>query len=64
MAHITRCLSEKNVNIAYMKLYREEKGSTAYSIVESDDKLPSEAVEQIRENKYVTDVMLIQLQEG
>ena len=64
VAHITRCLSEKNVNIAYMKLYREEKGSTAYSIVESDDKLPSEAVEQIRENKYVTDVMLIQLQEG
>ncbi len=64
VAHITRCLSEKNVNIAYMKLYREEKGLTAYSIVESDDKLPSEAVEQIRENKYVTDVMLIQLQEG
>lgn len=64
VAHITRCLSEKNVNIAYMKLYREEKGSTAYSIVESDDKLPPEAVEQIRENKYVTDVMLIQLQEG
>ena len=64
VAHITRCLSEKNVNIAYMKLYREEKGSTAYSIVDSDDKLPSEAVEQIRENKYVTDVMLIQLQEG
>lgn len=64
VAHITRCLSEKNVNIAYMKLYREEKGSTAYSIVESDDKLPSEVVEQIRENKYVTDVMLIQLQEG
>ena len=64
VAHITRCLSEKNVNIAYMKLYREEKGSTAYSIVESDNKLPPEAVEQIRENKYVTDVMLIQLQEG
>ena len=64
VAHITRCLSEKNVNIAYMKLYREEKGLTAYSIVESDDKLPSEVVEQIRENKYVTDVMLIQLQEG
>lgn len=64
VAHITRCLSEKNVNIAYMKLYREEKGSTAYSIVESDDKLPPEAVEQIRGNKYVTDVMLIQLQEG
>ena len=62
VAHITRCLSEKNVNIAYMKLYREEKGSTAYSIVESDDLLPDEAIQRIRENRYVRDVMLIQTQ--
>lgn len=62
IAHITRCLSEKNVNIAYMKLYREEKGSTAYSIVESDGVLPEEAAEQIRLNPYVQDVMLIQPQ--
>ena len=62
VAHITRCLSEKNVNIAYMKLYREEKGSTAYSIVESDDFLPEEAVRRIRENQYVRDVMLVQSQ--
>lgn len=60
IAHITRCLSEKNVNIAYMKLYREEKGSTAYSIVESDGILPAESAEQIRLNPYVHDVMLIQ----
>ena len=62
IAHITRCLSEKNVNIAYMKLYREEKGSTAYSIVESDGVLPGDAAEQIRQNPYVQDVMLIQPQ--
>src|SRR5699024_9520516 len=60
IAHITRCLSEKNVNIAYMKLYREEKGSTAYSITESDGVLPAEAADQIRTNSYVQDVMLIQ----
>ena len=62
IAHITRCLSEKNVNIAYMKLYREEKGSTAYSIVESDGILPTDAADQIRQNPYVQDVMLIQPQ--
>lgn len=60
IAHITRCLSEKNVNIAYMKLYREAKGSTAYSIVESDGLLPKEAADQIRLNPYVKDVMLIE----
>ena len=40
VAHITRCLAEENINIAFMKLFREEKGQTAYSIVESDDELP------------------------
>ena len=63
IAHITNCLSEKNVNIAYMKLYREEKGSTAYSIVESDGRLPEDAADHIRENPYVQDVMLIQPQQ-
>lgn len=59
-AHITRCLSEKDVNIAYMKLCREEKGSTACSIVEFDGFLPEEAVGKIRENPYISDVMLVQ----
>ena len=63
VAHITRCLSERNVNIAYMKLYREEKGSTAYSIVESDGRIPPETVREIRENSFVRDVMLIQSEE-
>ena len=64
IAHIANCLSEKNVNIAYMKLYREEKGSIAYSIVESDGVLPEDAADQIRRNPYVHDVMLIQPQQG
>ena len=64
IAHITNCLSEKKVNIAYMKLYREGKGSIAYSIVESDDTLPEDAADQIRQNPYVHDVMLIQSQQG
>lgn len=62
IAHITRCLSEKNVNIAFMKLYREEKGSTAYSIVESDGVLSDDVAEKIRLNACVQDVMLIQPQ--
>lgn len=38
VAHITKALSEKNVNIAFMRLYREERGARAYTIVESDEK--------------------------
>ncbi len=61
VAHITRCLSDANINIAFMKLFREEKGQTAYSIVESDNDLPEAVGMQIRQNPWVKDVMLIHL---
>lgn len=61
VAHITYCLSDANINIAFMKLFREEKGQTAYSIVESDDALPDSVGERIRQNPFVEDVMLIHL---
>lgn len=60
VAHITKCLSEKNVNIAFMKLFREAKGQTAYSIVESDGRLPEDIPGYIQKNPYVRDVMLVQ----
>lgn len=59
VAHITSCLASENINIAFMKLFREEKGQTAYSIVESDDALPDSVSELIRKNPSVQDVMLV-----
>lgn len=61
VAHITRILSEEGVNIAFMRLFREEKGAKAFTIVESDEKIPAEVLEKIRENSLVSDIMLIQL---
>lgn len=61
VAHITKCLSDCNVNIAFMKLFREEKGATAYSIVESDERLPEEVIAHIKENPNVHDTMLVQI---
>lgn len=60
VAHITRCLSDQNVNIAFMKLFREAKGQTAYSIVESDGHLPIDISDSIQKNPYVQNVMLVQ----
>lgn len=60
VAHITKCLSDRNVNIAFMRLFREEKGHTAYTIVESDDRLPVDVGERLKENRYVQDVMVVQ----
>lgn len=60
VAHITRVLSEHDVNIAFMRLYREGKGDTAYSIIESDGALPDGITEQLRANPYIRNVMLVQ----
>lgn len=60
VAHITKCLSDRNVNIAFMRLFREKKGHTAYTIVESDGRLPEDVAEKLRENANVLDVMIVQ----
>ena len=61
VTYITKCLSDQGVNIAFMRLFRESKGNTAYSIVESDGLLPENIAEEIRKSPNVSDVMIIQL---
>lgn len=60
VAHITKCLSDRQVNIAFMRLFREKKGHTAYTIVESDGHLPEDVAKKLRENPHVLDVMIVQ----
>ena len=61
IAHITQALSEQNVNIAFMRLFREKKGENAYTVVESDEHIPEEILDKIRTNPNVDNLMLIQL---
>ena len=61
VAHITKCLSNHNVNIAFMRLFREDKGARAFTIVESDEKIPKSVLEEIKTNKYVYTLMLVQI---
>lgn len=61
VAHITKCLSDRNVNIAFMRLFREKKGEIAYSIVESDGSLPEDVAKELRQNENVHDVMVVQV---
>lgn len=61
VAHITQALSEQEVNIAFMRLFREAKGATAFTIVESDESIPEEVLDQIKTNPNVAELMLIQL---
>ncbi|HIY12471.1 MAG TPA: L-serine ammonia-lyase, iron-sulfur-dependent subunit beta [Candidatus Agathobaculum merdipullorum] len=60
VAHITKVLSDSNVNIAFMRLFRESKGNTAYTIVESDGRFPEGIAEPLRNNPNVHDVMIVE----
>lgn len=60
VAHITRCLSDLGVNIAFMRLFRESKHETAYTIVESDEHVPQKVRDEILKNENVQDVMIVE----
>ena len=60
VAHITKILSDRSVNIAFMRLFREEKGHTAYTIVESDERLPEGVDQLLLANPNINDVMVVQ----
>lgn len=61
IAHITQCLSDCGVNIAFMRLFREDKGATAFTVVESDEVIPENILDKIRQNENVRELMLIQM---
>lgn len=61
VAHISQCLSNQNVNIAFMRLFREDKGADAYTVVESDEFIPESILEEIKQNQHVHELMLIQV---
>ena len=47
-------------HIAFMRLFREEKGHTAYTIVESDERLPEGVDQLLLANPNINDVMVVQ----
>ena len=42
-----------------MRLFREGKGHTAYTIVESDQRLPEGVAQLLLENRNISDVMIV-----
>lgn len=56
LAHICKVLEEKKVNIAFMRVYREEKGSRAYSVIEIDGFVEGDVIATLRELPNVCSV--------
>ena len=60
-AYITGILADHRVNIAFMKLFREEKGKTAITVIESDEYIPDEAVSDLLAHTQINSVDVIEI---
>ena len=49
IAEISTVLAELGINIAYMKVFRHEKGEDAFMTIETDEKISDETLQKIRE---------------
>ncbi len=59
VAHITKSLSDYEINIAFMRLYRTQKGETAYTIIEADQKIDRQVADKIMECENIEDTTII-----
>ena len=61
LAFITNYLQDNNINIAFMKVYRDAKGEKAHSIIECDDKINDNIINALKQNKNILNVVLVQI---
>lgn len=59
VAYVTKILSVYDINIAFMKLYRENKGTIAYSVIEADQPILPDIIGKIEESTSIIDAFLI-----
>lgn len=59
VAHVSQVLSVHNINIAFMRLYREAQGHRAYTVIEADEPIDERVVREIALNPAIVDVKLL-----
>lgn len=53
VAKVTNILAANNINIAFMKLFREVKGKKALLLIETDEDIPLIAIEQLKSVEHI-----------
>lgn len=61
LAYITGCLSNYGVNIAFSKMFREERGKTSYTIIEADSDITEEMAAKLEEYPTIRNAILIEV---
>lgn len=63
VAEVTSMLSHKSVNIAYMQLYRGNRGGDAVMVLECDQDVPNESVKWVEHLEGVVKVTYLNLED-
>lgn len=61
LASMTSCMAQRQTNIAFLRTYRPDTSGKAYSIFETDGKIPDETVDAIRAIDIVLSATVIEL---
>lgn len=59
LAHIAACLNTFGINIATTRLFRERRGDTAYTIMETDDEIPASIAQAIEAHESIYSVTVV-----
>ncbi len=59
-AHLTRCLADAGINIASMNIHREGRGKTAFTVVETDQRVDPGIMGRLRDYPSILDANLIE----
>ena len=61
IADVTKLLDEFNINIAFMKVFRQSRGQDAFMLIETDNSVPSEGIARIKAfSDEIVDAYLIE----
>ena len=61
LAFVTTRLANHEVNIAFMKLFRDGKGKNAFTVIESDEFIPEELKDELLSYDTINSVDLIEI---
>lgn len=61
IAYMSKVLSDYNINIAFMRSYREEKGKIAVAIFEADEHIDTEVVDIMNEHEDVLNAQIVEM---
>ena len=59
IARVTTILADYQVNVAFMKVYRQSKGKMASMIVETDQAIPEDILESIKQIQDIDNAVII-----